>query len=209
MEAMRAACFVVTLIACAPHHDLPKAGAVDAEPIVDGAPNAAYPAGPYGFERDSVMTDAEFEGYFDGKAPWGKVAIHDYYDPDGAKGIRALLFVGAGRWCPICENVAKSLLPEMQTKYAARGLRIVHVLREWANPTDIATRERADEWRELFKITYDNVIDPKRASLTWGSDVPMYLLVDPRTMKVVRRGESMWSTGDYPGVQTLIVANGG
>jgi hypothetical protein len=71
----------------------------------------AYPAGPYGLETLEIIDSFSFMGFRDGGDPFTELHLNDYYDPDGAKNIKAVFMAGLGgypsarrprrsvRWC--------------------------------------------------------------------------------------------------------------
>lgn len=74
-----------------------------------------------------------------------------------------------------------------------------------------ATRASVDSWISAYRCNYDVVVDPKMTIFPAGSGtvgLPYNLVVDPRTMKIVKIIQ-----GDGPGVDSavkaVITTNGG
>jgi len=74
---------------------VPSEGAV----VPELGTKAPYPAGPYGLKVGDTIEDLSWEGLrrgiqafpVEGDAPkWETIALHDYYDPTGEGGIRAI-----------------------------------------------------------------------------------------------------------------------
>jgi len=82
----------------------PDNGANDANVIEVGAPppdptpSADYPAGPYGKKVGDVIPNFSWKGYRNGVGDYTDIALLDYYDPDGKKGVRALKLNIAAVW---------------------------------------------------------------------------------------------------------------
>ena len=59
---------------------------------------AAYPAGPYGNLKGNTIANFEWDGYRDGVGEVTKISLNDYYDPDGKKGINAIMLKLSAQW---------------------------------------------------------------------------------------------------------------
>ena len=85
-------------ISIPPDEDTGDPGA-DTTPAEDtAAPPLTYPAGPYGKAVGSVVPNLKWMGYRDGTGAWGEIALLDYYDPDGSRGITAIKVNLAAVW---------------------------------------------------------------------------------------------------------------
>ena len=204
---MREALFAVALgtIACGPQPAMdplvkavPDAAVaeIDAAPTGPGDPTPdaapaptqgnAYPSGPYGKKKGSVIADLSWMGYAHGvsDAEPRRIYLHEYFsgnDPD-AKIIQ--IAYGAG-WCPACIDEA-SQLPSIEPAYEAKGVRFLDVLFEDDN-SNRATTAYAKTWAEMFNLdsavladdTYS--LDPYDS----GGSVPLNLFIDARTMTIL------------------------
>jgi hypothetical protein len=162
-----------------------------------------YPAEGLGTEPGDVAQNACFVGY---RAPARvaptephreTVALSDYYDPAGSKGVSLLLLNTAAIWCSACVSEHRTL-PERQTELGERGLVILSTLFQDAerNP---ASLEDVERWIAKFGTNFPMVADPDLALGAYASpdSAPLNMLVDPRSMKILRKyvgdqGSVMW-----------------
>lgn len=125
------------------------------------------------------------------------VNIQDYFDCDGSKGINALLIINSATWCGACQEEAGDL-PSYAGTFESKGIRIVTLMVENANgaPASLST---ATSWRNNFGLeAFSTVADPNFTFAGTGSvGLPLNILVDPRTMKIVDRTEG------YAGYQAV------
>jgi hypothetical protein len=162
-----------------------------------------YPSQGLGTEEGDVAKNACFVGYRapDRVAPSAAhretVALSDYYDPAGSKGVALLLLNTAAIWCSAC--VAEhGTLPEHASELQPRGLVILSTLFQdgQRNPADMADLER---WIDNFRPNFPMVADPDLELGVYASpdSAPLNMLVDPRSMKILRKyvgdqGAVMW-----------------
>lgn len=176
------------------------------EGLLVGTPGCAapdYPALGYGTEPGEVVKNRCFQGYRapDRVAPSTEhretVAFSDYYDPAGTKGVTLLLINTAAIWCSAC--VAEhGTLPRYQTELGPRGFVIISTLFEDAQrrPASLADVER---WIANFGSNFPMLADPDAYMGDYAStaSAPLNLLVDPRSMRILRKyvgdqGSVMW-----------------
>lgn len=170
--------------------------------LIADAPSCAapdYPSEGVGTEVGDVAKNACFVGYRapDRVAPTETVALSDYYDPAGTKGVSLLLLNTAAIWCAAC--VAEhGYLPEKATELGPRGLVILSTLFQdgQRNPADLADLER---WVDNFGPNFPMVADPDLEMGLYASpdSAPLNMVVDPRDMKILRKyvgdqGAVMW-----------------
>jgi hypothetical protein len=162
-----------------------------------------YPTSGFGTEVGDVVDNECFVGYRapDRVAPHAQhretVAFSDYYDPAGTKGVSLLLINTAAIWCSAC--VAEhGTLPDHAAELMPRGLVIVSTLFQDAqrNPASLEDLER---WIENFHPNFPMVADPQLylGDYALVSLAPLNMLVDPRSMKILRKyvgdqGAVMW-----------------
>lgn len=123
-------------------------------------------------------------GYREARAPWTKLALAMYYDPDGARGINALVLDVSAPWCGVSRELAR-MIPRFQADTAERGARFLTVLIQDASG-DPPTRATVDEWVGLYALKSDVAIDDAQRTSPQGSGVPLIYIIDPRTMRIVR-----------------------
>ncbi len=162
-----------------------------------------YPTTGFGTEVGDVVDNECFTGYRapDRVRPSAEhretVAFSDYYDPAGTKGVSLLLINTAAIWCSAC--VAEhGTLPEHAAELAPRGLVIVSTLFQDAK-RDPASLDDLDRWIENFQPNFPMVADPELhlGNYALVSLAPLNMLVDPRSMKILRKyvgdqGAVMW-----------------
>ena len=184
----------------------PDSGAVkDATP----PPTGDYPAGPYGYATGSTFPNVSFSGYRDGAGAWISIAMSDYYDPTGARGINALFLDVSASWCGACRDEAGDLAT-MATKYAPRGGKILTALIE-NESSGPATQSTVDDWKTSFSVNFDIVADGKSDTLgPGGVGLPHNYVIDPRTMKILKIVEGSSGGTTLPGgFDSLLTKNGG
>lgn len=162
-----------------------------------------YPSADFGSEPGDVVQNACFEGY---RAParvrpsstaLETLALSDYYDPAGTKGVGLLLVNTAAVWCGAC-IAEHHELPAQFEELSARGLVILGVLFEDAE-RNTATLADLGRWIDNFDTNFPMVIDSERRMDTYASPetAPLNLLIDPRNMTILRKyigdqGAVMW-----------------
>jgi hypothetical protein len=162
-----------------------------------------YPESGVGTEPGDVAGNACFVGYRapDRVAPSEPhretVALSDYYDPAGTKGVSLLLLNTAAIWCSACVSEHRTL-PDYQRELGAKGLTILSTLFQDAE-RDPASLEDVERWIAKFGTNFPMVADPDLALGAYASpdSAPLNMLVDPRSMKILRKyvgdqGSVMW-----------------
>ncbi len=164
---------------------------------------AGYPKSGFGTEAGDVVANACFTGY---RAPdrvaatsdhRETIALSDYYDPAGTKGFSLLLVNTAAIWCSAC--VAEhGTLPDHARELGPQGLVILSTLFENAH-RDQATLEDVERWIANFHTNFPMVADPDLELQDYSppSLAPLNMVVDPRSMKILRKyvgdqGSVMW-----------------
>lgn len=184
--------------------------AVDAE---DAAPSeGVYPSGPYGVTVGKVLSqDLQWQGYVPNATTVSTVKITDLYDPDGSKGINAIVIDSAGQWCVACQGIAQEIptwLSPNGDNWAKLGVKILNLVIQ-NNDYEPSTVTTAEQWRTQWNLTSIYVVaDPNDTFPT--NELPYELLVDPRTMKVVHNlsdDTNQAADGSDPNVTTLAKQN--
>src|SRR5262245_32486259 len=93
--------------ACGSRVDDAEPPRLEAEPHIEALPR--YPDPPYGLEKGDVFPNLKLEGYRLGRAPWTTIELADYFDPDGSRGINALVIDVESVWCSVSKQVAGEL----------------------------------------------------------------------------------------------------
>jgi hypothetical protein len=130
-----------------------------------------YPSAGLGHEPGGVVANACFVGY---RAPERVVpsaqhretiAFSDYYDPAGSKGVSLLLINTAAIWCMALSTLFQDAKSE---------------------PASIEDVER---WIANFHTNFPMVADPGLQLDGYASSdlAPLNLVVDPRSMKILRK----------------------
>ncbi|HYQ15378.1 MAG TPA: hypothetical protein VEQ58_06470 [Polyangiaceae bacterium] len=178
---------------------------VPAELLAGGSSCAApdYPTSGFGAELGDVVDNDCFVGY---RAPdrvppspehRETLAFSDYYDPAGTKGVSLILINTAAIWCSACVAEHGSL-PEHAAALAPQGLVILSTLFEdgQRNPASLDDLSR---WIDNFHTNFPMVIDPHVDLQAYSPPAlaPLNMLVDPRSMKILRKyvgdqGAVMW-----------------
>ena len=162
-----------------------------------------YPQSGFGVEEGDVVENECFVGYRapDRVSPAAEhretIAFSDYYDPAGTKGVSLLLINTAAVWCAAC--VAEhGTLPERAAELSPEGLVILSTLFQDAK-RDPASLDDLERWIENFHTNFPMVADPDLLLQDYAlvSSAPLNMLVDPRSMKILRKyvgdqGAVMW-----------------
>jgi hypothetical protein len=174
-----------------------------------------YPKGPHGWAVGQVFPRLTFDAKLGGKGAFTRVSTKDYYDRDGARGIRALYLTVSAPWCPACVSEAKTFPEEFATTYAPRGARFLTLLAEDAGHKP-ASRATVDAWITEFRTNYDIGLDPGYAALPKDDTgrgsvaIPYNYVIDPRTMRVVHiNAGPFFTSGPIRGLTELLEKNGG
>jgi hypothetical protein len=190
-----------------------------------------YPAGPYGFAIGSVLANYEFVGYVDPvnqiaqAAPRQLIQLADFYNPhgdgvygpgtpftEGSPKPLALLIDMSARWCTVCRDEAKTVLPPKITKYRFNAVdnpngrgEFMTDLAESITQGKPASYADADSWGKTYKMDVPLVVDPEyqfEPTMILGQAAwPANFIVDTRTMTIVEiwpgaPSFSFWTTFD-------------
>jgi hypothetical protein len=168
-------------------------------------PIAAYPAGPFGSTRGSIMADHTFLGWRDpvrsayDENRLEEVRLSDFYDPDSAR-VELIVINASAVWCPACRTEMATIDARgLADAYRRRGVVLLGTLFEDARGRPATPRDLALWGNELsFRVTFPLVLDP---ALSLGpyfaqSVTPLNLVVDANTMEILEvfmgYSESLW-----------------
>ena len=151
-----------------------------------------------------------WEGFPDGSDVAGTVAMEDYYDCDGTRGINAILILTSASWCGSCQEEASQLkgTGPTYTKWESLGIKVITLMIEDVDPAQKATVATAEKWKKQFKLLNAVVADPKFSFAPSGGGsigLPYQLLIDPRTMTIVDIQEGY--SGDHSATLDLAAKN--
>jgi len=172
-------------------------------------PATDYPTGPYGLSVGYVVPNVSLSGYRDATGAWTAISLGEYYDPTGARGVRALLITSSAAWCGPCREEAKDLVDMYSATYKARGAKFLTAMIQDSS-SNPAKQSTVDAWITYAGTNFDIVADPSQKLIKSGASLPFNFVVDPRTMKVVKS----WSGAEpgatsIPAVDTVLTKNGG
>ncbi len=160
-------------------------------PVSTGSGN--YPGGPYGAEAGDTIENLSFTGWRNplavGRDParLETLSFSDFFDPDGEEGFELILLNTAAAWCQPC-RIEHADLPDRNATYGADGLVIFSLLFQNADG-EPATTDDLSLWTNAFDTDFPIALDPDFQMGRYGpaETPPTNLVVDARTMKILRR----------------------
>jgi hypothetical protein len=165
-----------------------------------------YPAGAYGIDQGTTVDPTlVWQGFPAGAQQPSAIAVTQYFDCNGANGINALLIDVSATWCGACQTEAMDIAQLAGTTWSAEGIRVLTLMIEddTQNP---ATIDTAKQWRDAFGLTSSAVAaDPNATFVPPSAGLPMQVVVDPRTMKIVFVDQGY--SGDYSTLEGLAMSN--
>jgi len=175
---------LVGMVACSPTND-----------AADGGTHACvYPRGPYGHQLgDTLDPGLSWQGYAEGSSQATTIAVTDYFDCDGQKGINAILLDESATWCAGCITQAMNDGPLIGSRWGPEGVKWITLMVQNAQMAP-ATLETALSWKSQYGLEQAIVCaDPQWTLEGYGlvddggyvNGVPTNVVVDPRTMKIV------------------------
>lgn len=192
MRARRACALVAAALSLACGSNAPE---VPKELLASDSGCAApdYPTEGLGSEPGSVVANACFVGYRapDRVQPTAEhretLAFSDYYDPAGTKGVSLLLINTSAIWCMACVEEHRTL-PDHQSELGPQGLVILSTLFQ-DGARDPASLEDVERWIANFGTNFPMVADPDIQLERYASSdlAPLNMVVDPRSMKILRK----------------------
>jgi hypothetical protein len=155
--------------------------------------NLPYPEGPYGTSLGAIIQNFEFLGWRDPVAneydpeKFERVSMADFYDPTGET--TKLIWLNASAvWCSVCRSEYRDLRDQgVVANYSEKGIKFVSAIFE-DNNYDPSTPNDLKYWGQLFSVEFPMVLDPgfKLGAFFDADATPMNMLIDARTMKVIR-----------------------
>lgn len=179
----------------------------------------AYPEGPFGIGKGSIIANYKFVGYVNSMVDNTKLAeieMAEFYNPTG-DGVfeegsvfpvgtpkpKALLIPVASVWCGPCNYEAANVLPGLYKDYKPMGGEFLAQLADGPTPGQAATQKSLYNWANKYDVDYPITIDPtyKLGALFEADAFPANMIIDPRTMKIVEvisgvaeEGGPFWKT---------------
>jgi len=167
-----------------------------------GAPRVDYPAAPYGSRAGATIENFQFLGW---KAPVTSafdttkletVSLGQFYDPEGAQGVKLLVITSTAVWCSACKQEYRDMSGSVGA-YEQKGVRFLGALFEDAmnnpaKPSDLVL------WAKAFDVEFPFALDPdlKLGAFFDVEATPMEMIVDTKTMKIVKISEGWVTKGD-------------
>jgi len=163
----------------------------------------AYPPGPYGIGKGSIIANYKFLGYANSlkdASTLQPIELADFYNPTGdavyeegtvfevgAKKPKVLLIDVASVWCGPCNQEAADVLPGLYQKYKPLGGEFLSNLADGGTPGIAATSKNLHAWSSKYDVDYPIVIDPtyKLSALFDQDAFPTNMIIDTKTMSVV------------------------
>ena len=156
---------------------------------------AAYPSGPYGTTKGSVIQNLTFSGWHHPDTAGydlGKletVRLSDFYDPEGKGTVKLLAINASAVWCSVCRAEYQDMnTTKVYETYRAKGVEILGALFEDnlyypAQPQDLKNWGSSSR----FQVKFPLVLDPgfKLGNYFDSDATPLNMLVDVRTMTIV------------------------
>lgn len=148
-----------------------------------------------GYLAGQVAADYTWDAFLPG-APagqTGKISLHDLFDPDGTRGINAVLIITSAEWCGACQAEAATLEGEIKSKYGSQGVLVFELMIEDTSQSRVVANVKAaaDRWRSKFGLVDMAVgIDPSfHFAMSGTNGLPVNIVLDPRTMTTKYRSD--------------------
>jgi hypothetical protein len=171
------------------------------------APACAYPMGTVGTTLGSLVnSNLTWQGFPEGADQATTIRITDYLDCDGSRGINALLVDTSATWCEACQVEAKTFDAKIANGWQQKGIHVLTLMVENA-ASQPATLQTAQQWKQTYQLTTAVAADPGYSFVGSSSSIglPLEVVVDPRTMKIVDREEGY--SGDYSKLEGVALQN--
>jgi peroxiredoxin len=180
-----AAVAAAVVVGCGSSATAPSAGAADAgSPVAPSEPS--MPEGPaVGIYPRDTLPNIRLAGFRDDENTVSLISLSsELSDPDGSKGIHAIVITFGALSCPGCVQEARSLSASYGHVYRARGARFVSVIVPDLSADPIAIHA-LEAWRAKVVPNFMVLSDDFGKFVYRAPQFPYVILVDPRTMRVV------------------------
>lgn len=182
----------------------PDAPSADTNPY--GAP---YPTTDLGYLEHARIPNLKVLGYraqdtlheVDASGDRVPITMADYYDPFGWMGIRLLHISFSERWCPPSNQQVSDMSgwdyqnnkrtgPGLAIELESVGVRFLDILGDGFTPGTDATLDDLRGWIDQhqinFDVAHDSQVRGSFVSLFSGPYLPMNIVIDTRTMEIVK-----------------------
>jgi hypothetical protein len=171
-----------------------------------------YPSASGALAVGNVVPDKQWPAFLP-SAPvgvTGTVSMHDFFDPDGLRGINAVVIITSAEWCGACQAEAQTLEGKIRSKWGPDGVIVFELMLEdtkYSRAIPDVTAA-ADRWRAKFGLTDMSVgIDPGFTFAHSGTvGLPLNAIIDPRTMTMVSRTDGYGASEDTD-IANLVAKN--
>jgi AhpC/TSA family len=200
---------------------------VEAPPFPEGqgqAPNASavYPAGPYGINPGSIVSNFKFVGFptpDQGTDAAFNVSLSDFYNPTGTDVFpegspygagepkpKALMVIVSAVWCGPCNQEADQILPGKYDEYQPKGVEFLLNLADGPTQGIPAEFKHLKNWVKKYETRFPAVVDPsyKLSALFQQNAFPANMLIDTRTMEIVESIAGAPDAAFYAKVDKLV-----
>lgn len=165
----------------------------------DPAPGVFYSVG------DKLSPQLSWQGYTDGATELSVISLDAYHDPQGTRGINALLITEGQADCGPCIAEAKDLPKNLAGPWADLGIKVLQLIVADGKGA-AATTETALYWKNKIHASWAVAADPQFTFAQIGSNpYPIQVLIDPRTLTIVDRIEGYRAT--LPELEALAAKN--
>jgi hypothetical protein len=194
--------------------DAPDAGSPPPPPPATGGTGGTsptvcnYPPGPYGTSIGATVSpNLTWQGYRPDTDQVAPISIQDYFDCDGTRGVNALLLIQSALWCGACQAEAEELNAHVAGGWSQQHISVLTLIIEdqVGNPASVS---HALAWKNAFDAKgWGVVADPAFTFASGGGNgLPLIIVVDPRSMKVVDKSEGL-GPGAYWSLEQLAASN--
>ena len=195
-------CLLVVACGSGPQHAPLVDDGTTSKPGGGGGP---APSGP-----QSIDASLSWPGFAEGSTEASSVALAAYHDPDGSKGIHALLITEVSFSCAACLTETHDIVKNLAGPWKTLGVRVVQlVIDDATGHLGKSTIDSAKAWRDATGTTFAVGADPSFSFSHDGSNpMPQVLIVNPRNLAVVSRVEGYDPSETSLDVTALAHANG-
>lgn len=170
-----------------------------------------YPTENLGVKVGKVVPKKTWQGFAEGTATdVVTVALEDFYDCSGDKGVNAIILDTSATWCGACIEETNALRAKFKNTWKDLGIKVITLMIE-DEASMPATTDTALAWKNQFNLDADFIVvaDPNFsfAASAGGTTIglPLAVVVDPRTMTVVSVEEGYPS--DFAAIEALATKN--
>lgn len=171
-----------------------------------------YPMGSWTHDVGGTLAQGlQWQGMLENSDAQTTIKPESYLDCDGTKKVNAILIDTSATWCGACQQEAQELPGKMTTSWNAKGIKVLTLMIEGPTNGVKATYQDAVNWKTQFMLSSIAVgVDPGFSFAPSGGGsigLPLQVVVDPRTMKVVDVQQGF--SGDYSILENLATTNMG